>query len=65
MPLYVPDASGIKCLECKSFHRICQRHITELLDMRIVFQFTKGGNDFVQVICPNEALVGRAVAPTA
>lgn len=62
LPLCHPDATGVRCLECASFHRICGGHTNELLYMQIVFQFKD--DDFVQVICPNEALVGRDISPT-
>lgn len=59
LPLCTPDANGIKCLECKTFHRICVNHVNSLLGLGFVFKFRQG--DLVEVVCPNEAMIGHVM----
>lgn len=59
LPMCTPDATGIRCLGCASFHRICSSHINSLLNLGFAFKFTQG--ECVEVACPNEALIGHAM----
>jgi hypothetical protein len=60
LPLCTPNVTGIRCLDCASTHRICDRHINSLLNLGFAFKFVK--NYLFEVVCPNEALIGHAVS---